>query len=33
VSIGGYECSRKPDESIVAHMLKTPCKPGRPARE
>jgi len=33
VSIGGYECSRKPDESIVVHMLKTPCKPGRPARE
>jgi spermidine dehydrogenase len=33
VSIGGYECSRKPDEPIVVHMLKTPCKPGRPARD
>jgi spermidine dehydrogenase len=33
VSIGGYECARKPDEPIVIHMMKTPCKPGRPARE
>jgi spermidine dehydrogenase len=33
VSIGGYECARKPDEPIVVHMMKTPCKPGRPARE
>jgi spermidine dehydrogenase len=33
VSLGGYECSRKPDEPIVVHMLKTPCKPGRPARD
>jgi spermidine dehydrogenase len=33
VSIGGYECSRKPEEPIVVHMMKTPCKPGRPARE
>jgi spermidine dehydrogenase len=33
VSIGGYECSRKPEEPIVIHMMKTPCKPGRPARE
>ncbi len=33
VSIGGYECSRKPEEPIVVHMLKTPCKPGRPARD
>ena len=33
VSIGGYECSRKPDEPVVIHMMKTPCKPGRPARD
>jgi spermidine dehydrogenase len=33
VSIGGYECARKPEEPIVAHMMKTPCKPGRPSRE
>jgi spermidine dehydrogenase len=33
VSIGGYECARKPEEPIVVHMMKTPCKPGRPARE
>jgi spermidine dehydrogenase len=33
VSIGGYACSRQPEEPVVAHMMKTPCKPGRPARE
>ena len=33
VSIGGYECSQKPEEPIVVHMMKTPCKPGRPARD
>jgi spermidine dehydrogenase len=33
VSIGGYECSRRPEQPIVVHMMKTPCKPGRPARE
>ncbi len=33
VSIGGYECSHKPDEPIVIHMVKTPCHPGRPARD
>ena len=33
VSIGGYECSRKPEEPIVIHMVKTPCHPGRPARD
>jgi len=33
VSIGGYECARKPEEPIVVHMMKTPCKPGRPARD
>ena len=33
VSIGGYECSKKPDDAIVIHMMKAACKPGRPARE
>jgi spermidine dehydrogenase len=33
VSIGGYECARKPEEPTVVHMMKTPCKPGRPSRE
>jgi spermidine dehydrogenase len=33
VSIGGYECARKPEEPIVIHMMKTPCKPGRPSRD
>ncbi len=33
VSIGGYECSKKPEDPIVIHMMKTPCKPGRPARD
>jgi spermidine dehydrogenase len=33
VSIGGYECAKKPDEPIVVHMMKSPCKPGLPARD
>lgn len=33
VSIGGYECTKKPDEPIVVHMMKAACKPGRPIRE
>jgi spermidine dehydrogenase len=33
VSTGGYECTKKPDEPIVVHMMKAACKPGRPARE
>ena len=33
VSIGGYECARKPEEPIVIHMMKAACKPGRPARD
>jgi spermidine dehydrogenase len=33
VSIGDYECARKPEEPIVIHMMKTPCRPGRPARD
>src|SRR5208282_5128158 len=33
VSIGGYECTKKPDEPIMVHMMKAAGKPGRPARE
>ena len=33
VSIGGYQCARKPEEPIVIHMMKAACRPGRPARE
>jgi spermidine dehydrogenase len=33
VSIGAYECSRRPEDPIVVHMMKTPCKPSRPARD
>jgi len=33
VSIGGYECARKPEEPILVHMMKAACQPGRPARE
>lgn len=33
VSIGDYQCAKSPDEPIVIHMMKTPCKPGFPARD
>ena len=33
VSIGDYQCSQKPEDPVVIHMSKTPCKPGLPARE
>ena len=33
VSIGGYECTKKPNEPIVVHMMKAACEPGQPARE
>jgi len=33
VSIGDYHCSSAPDQPIVVHMMKTPCKPGLPARD
>jgi spermidine dehydrogenase len=33
VSIGDYHCSQKPEDPIVVHMMKTPCKPGLPARQ
>jgi spermidine dehydrogenase len=33
VSIGDYHSSASPDEPIVIHMMKTPCRPGMPARD
>jgi spermidine dehydrogenase len=33
VSIGDYHCAKSPEEPIVVHMMKTPCKPGFPARD
>ena len=33
VSIGRYQCSRQPDAPMVVHMMKSPCKPGLPARD
>jgi len=33
VTIGGYECTKKPDDPIVVHMMKAACKPGLPARD
>jgi spermidine dehydrogenase len=33
VSIGDYRCSRTPEEPVVLHMSKAPCKAGLPARD
>jgi spermidine dehydrogenase len=33
VSLGRYHCPRKPEEAIVVHMMRTPCKPGLAARD
>lgn len=33
VSVGSYRFSRGPEDPIVLHMVRTPCLPGRPARE
>ena len=33
VSIGDYHCSTSPNQPIVIHMVKTPCRPGLPARD
>ena len=33
VSLGGYHASRSPEEAMVLHMSRTPCRPGLPARE
>jgi spermidine dehydrogenase len=33
VDIGGYLSVRSPDDPIVVHMVRTPCKPGLDERE
>jgi len=33
VRVGSYRPSRRPDEPIVVQMMRTPCRPGLPARE
>jgi spermidine dehydrogenase len=33
VSIGAYECPKKPEDPILVRMLRTPCHPGEDARE
>jgi spermidine dehydrogenase len=33
VSIGGYQCSRNPEDPIVVHVVRYPTKPGLPRRE
>jgi len=33
VNLGRYHSSRKPQRPIVVHMMRTPCKPGLPARD
>ncbi len=33
VSIGGYECTKTPEDPIVVHMMKAACEPGLPARD
>jgi spermidine dehydrogenase len=33
VSLGSYAFAKGPDEPIVAHMIRTPCHPGLPARD
>jgi spermidine dehydrogenase len=33
VDIGDYRSPRSPEEPILLHLSRTPCKPGLPARE
>jgi spermidine dehydrogenase len=33
VSLGGYQFPSKPEDPMVLFMLRTPCKPGLPARD
>jgi spermidine dehydrogenase len=33
VSLGDYRCSKSPEEAILVHMSKSPCRPGLPARD
>jgi spermidine dehydrogenase len=33
VNVGGYQCSKDPEQPIVVNLSKAPCDPGRPARD
>ena len=33
VSVGSYQCPRTPEEPILLHLMRTPCRPGLPARD
>jgi spermidine dehydrogenase len=33
VTVGGYQSPKSPDEPILLHMVRTPCKPGLPEHE
>ena len=33
VSLGGYRHSARPEEPVLVHMVRTPCRPGLPARD
>jgi spermidine dehydrogenase len=33
VTVGGYRSPKSPDEPILLHMVRTPCKPGLPEHE
>jgi spermidine dehydrogenase len=33
ISMGAYHYTRTPDEPVVLHMVRVPCKPGLPARQ
>jgi spermidine dehydrogenase len=33
VSMGGYKCAQTPEEPVVVHMMRTPCRPGLPSRQ
>lgn len=33
VSMGSYRFARGPDDAVVLHIVRTPCKPGLPARD
>jgi spermidine dehydrogenase len=33
VTVGAYRPSATPEEAVLVHMMRTPCRPGLPARE
>lgn len=33
VSVGEYQCPKKPEDPMLLRMLRTPCQPGLPARD